>query len=107
MEEQLSNINRTHAAMTERMLAEQRQKLLTDRREAIEYGDVAKVEALDQELQTLPTTAPAPPPETAAFVERHASWWGKDQEATTWAVNRAGGIGQPRHYQPRKADCHC
>jgi hypothetical protein len=94
LEDQLSSINRTNAAMMEKALAEQRQKLLTERREAIEYGDVAKVDALDQELQALPTPQPAPPPEAVSFIERNASWWEKDQEATAWARNRAGELGQ-------------
>lgn len=103
VDEQLSNINRTNAAITERLLAEQRQKLLGERREAIEYGDVAKVEALDQEIEALPKApqVDAAPPEVREFTERHSAWFNKDQEATAWAVNRAGelaskGIGPAR-----------
>lgn len=93
LEDQLSSINRTNAAMMEKTLAEQRQKLLSERREAIEYGDVAKVDALEQELQALPvTTQPqqrTPVPEFEAFQERHSSWLNKDKVATSWAINRA------------------
>ena len=94
IEEQVSNINRVHQIATERALAEQRQKLLGERREAIEYGDVAKVDALDAELQALPATVQpqAPVPEAQPFIERHAAWFGKDQEATAWAQHRAGEL---------------
>lgn len=95
---------RTYQAATEKALAEQRQQLLAERREAIEFGDVAKVEALDEEIQALPSTTqpqPAQLPEVQTFVEKHAAWFGKDQEATNWARNRAGelaaqGIGPAR-----------
>lgn len=88
---------RTHQAMTEKALAEQRQQLLTERREAIEFGDVAKVDALDEELQALPKTTQqpaAPVPEFEAFQERHASWLNKDKVATAWAINRAGELAR-------------
>jgi len=85
----LENISRTNQAMTERLLAEQREKLMAERQEAFDVGDAAKFNQLDQQLQTLPTAAAQPAPEVQAFTEKHAAWFNKDQEATTWAFNRA------------------
>lgn len=92
----VSNINRVNQAVMERELEKQRQQLLAEKREAIEYGDVARVDHVDQQLQQLPnvTQQATIPPETQSFVEKHASWWQRDQEATAWAINRAGQLGQ-------------
>lgn len=94
LEEQLGNMARTSAAMTERALAKQREELLSQRDEAWETGDKKAFERAEKELQELPTIPQAPtvPQETQDFVSRHSEWWGKDQEATQWAVTRAGEL---------------
>lgn len=91
VKDQLANIARTNAAMLEKALEGQRAELMAARKEAFDFGDYDKMTAVEQELQQL-QAAPAakpPAPEAQAFVEQHSSWWGKDQEATSWAINRA------------------
>jgi len=95
LEDTLSRINRTNEVMTERALSEQRQKLLDQRNEAFETGDKEAFDKADKGLEQLPS-APVQeiPPETRAFVEKHASWWGKDTEATAWAQGRADQLSR-------------
>jgi hypothetical protein len=101
LEDQVSTMARTSAVLTEQALADQREKLLAVRADAIDMGDHAAVAQADQKLQTLNVTIPRPvEPEVAAFTERN-EWFEKDKEATTWAVNRADelartGIGTAR-----------
>lgn len=91
LEQQLSNINRTNAMVTERLLAEQREKLLQERQDAFDMGDSAKFSEAEAKLNQLQqTSVPVEqPPEVQSFVERHAAWFGKDPEATAWAKNRS------------------
>lgn len=101
VEEQLSTMARTSATLTERAVAEERQRILSQRKEAIEMGDVEAVDQADAALRELPKLQPeGPPPEAKDFIERNA-WFNTDPEATTWAVNRAEelskqGIGPAR-----------
>ncbi|MCH9836746.1 hypothetical protein K0U83_13850 [bacterium] len=94
LEEQLSHINRTNAMVTERLLAEQREKLLQEKQEAFDIGDRAKMDEADAKLGQLPTVAVQTPvaPEVENFIQKHASWWNKDQEATNWVVSRANQL---------------
>ena len=94
VKEQLANINRTNAAMLERALAVQRQELESKRQEAFDIGDRATFDDADAKLKQLqPVEATSQPaPEAQGFVEKHAAWFGKDQEATNWARNRAGDL---------------
>jgi hypothetical protein len=94
VDERLEHISRTNAAVTERLLAEQRQKLLTERQDAFDVGDSERFNQADRELKELPTVVqPAPvAPEVESFIQKHASWWNKDQEATNWVVNRANQL---------------
>jgi predicted transcriptional regulator len=100
-EDQLAAMARTSAQLTERAVAQERQRILDARREAIDMGDHAGVEAADEGLRSLPKPeAVTTPPETRDFVARN-EWFGKDQEATVWAQNRAQqlyeqGIGPAR-----------
>jgi hypothetical protein len=90
VEEQLATMARTSATLTERAVADERQRILDARKEAIDMGDHAAVDAADEALRELPKIQPvdAPPPETLDFMERNA-WFGKDAEASAWAFNRA------------------
>lgn len=89
MEDQISRMARTSAAMTERAVAAERERLLKERDEAFDAGDRETFQRAEQELRKVETVAPpAVPDETLSFVERNASWFQKDTEATTWAVNR-------------------
>lgn len=102
----LESIHRTNAAMTERALAEQRQRLLTERQQAFDEGDGEKFNKVDQELSKLqaqPVAQQIAPPETQAFLERNP-WMNTDQEAATWAANRAEelmkqGLGPKRQLE--------
>lgn len=90
LEDQMANMARTSAALMEQKLSEQRQQLLQQRQEAFDIGDGDKFAEVDRKLQELPTAPAAPPPaEVQGFMERHSSWLNKDQEATSWAFNRA------------------
>lgn len=95
VEEQLSTMARTSAAITEQALAKQRQELIDARKEAIEMGDVPAVDALDEKIQSLPRIEPvrSAPPEVEDFKSRNA-WFDQDKDATTWAINRAGELAQ-------------
>lgn len=95
VEEQLSNIARTNAAMTERALAEQRQKLLAERQQAFEDGDADKFNAVDKQLTELkPVAQPnIPPPEVQDFMARN-EWFNRDQDATNWAVNKTAELAK-------------
>lgn len=100
VEDQLSQVARTSAQITERAIADAREKLLAERVDAIDMGDHAKLEKVDKELGQLPTMQRNDPPETQEFMQRN-DWFGKDQEATAWAKNRADvlakeGIGTAR-----------
>lgn len=101
MEDQISNMARTSAVLTEQALADQREKLLAERDEAIDMGDRAAVDKADAKLNTLNVTIKRPvEPEVTAFTERN-EWFEKDTEATAWAINRADelartGIGTTR-----------
>lgn len=91
LEDQIGNMARTSAAMTERALAKQREELLSRRDEAWETGDKETFERAERELRELPSTPQVQqvPQETQDFLTRHESWWNKDQEATQFAVRRA------------------
>ena len=95
VEEQLATMARTSATITERTVAEMRQKLLNERKDAIDMGDHAAVDAADEALRELPNIEPvnAAPPEVTDFMERN-TWFGKDPDATTWASNRAGELAK-------------
>lgn len=88
LESTVSNMARTSAQLTEQAVARERQKLLNERREAIEMADYEGVREIEVKLESLPTPTPVMPPETQAFIERNP-WFNKDQEATAWATNRA------------------
>lgn len=90
LEDQMANMARTSAALMEQKLSEQRQQLLQQRQDAFDIGDGDKFAEADRKLQELPTAPAAPPPaEVQGFMERHSAWLNKDQEATSWAFNRA------------------
>jgi len=73
----------------QRAVAAERERLLKERDEAFDAGDRETFQRAEQELRKVETVAtPAVPDETLSFVERNASWFQKDTEATTWAVNR-------------------
>lgn len=96
LEEQLSNINRTNAMVTERLLAEQREKLLQERQDAFDMGDADKFSQADAKLNQLQQVAVpvSQPAEVQSFVEKHSTWFQKDQEATNWAVRRADQLAK-------------
>lgn len=102
LDSKIESIHRTNSAMTERVLADQRQKLLEERREAFDTGDAEKFDQVEKklgELQAQPAQQ-VQPPEVEDFLERH-SWLKTDKEAANWASNRAGelaaqGLGTAR-----------
>ena len=101
LETQISTMARTSAELTERAVAKERDRLLAERNEAFELGDQEAFNKAERELQTLPAVKPEPP-ETISFKERNASWFNKDEEATAWAINRAGQLGQQGIISPAR-----
>jgi hypothetical protein len=94
-----SNVGRIVQASTatlEQTIAEQRAKLETQFKEAVDLNDHEGAYVTSQKLgrlsqpqgfQTAPTAAPTA--EGEDFAQRNAGWYGKDQEATRYAVTRA------------------
>lgn len=104
VEKQLGTLARTSAAVTEQALAKQREELLRAREEAFDSGDKKAFNQADQQLAQIERQAPTvpnEPPETAEFRQRH-QWFGKDQEATNWAVSRAEQLAQQNIGVPRQ-----
>lgn len=93
LETQISTMARTSAELTERAVTKERERLVAERQEAFEVGDHDAFNKAEKELQTLPNVI-AEPPETTSFKQRNAVWFEKDAEATAWAINRAGQLGQ-------------
>lgn len=97
VEQQVSDMARTNAVMNEKALADQRQELLGKRQDAFDTGDSEAFNRVDRqltELQAAPSPQAAPPPEAQEFIDKHSSWWGKNDEATGWATNRAEQLSQ-------------
>lgn len=91
MEEQIGNMARTSAQVTERALAKQREELQAVKDEAFETGDRETFMRADKALNELPEAPKAPPQipdETQDFITRHDAWFNKDREATQFALNR-------------------
>lgn len=98
MRRQLDGINRATAAMTERAIAQERAKWEAEHDRAVEDGDKEAARAATKHLADLDrqaqTQAHEAPPEALAFVERHSSWYGKDEKATRWAFTRCSELGK-------------
>lgn len=66
--------------------------LKSERREAIELGEVGKVEEIDQKIEHVQKMAepeirpPAMAPELEQFLDEQKDWFNKDQELTSFAV---------------------
>ena len=102
VEDQLARVARTSATITEREVAKERDRLLKEQNEAFDAGDLETFRRAEKELAKVDAVVhPTVPDETHAFIERNASWFQKDQEATAWAINRtnelaATGLGHAR-----------
>lgn len=95
VEEQLTRVARTSVTITEREVAKERERLLKEREEAFDAGDREAFQRAEQELRKVETVAPPPvPDETQDFVQRNASWFQKDPEATAWAIKRANDLAE-------------
>lgn len=88
----VENISRTSASILAERIAERDAYWQSKRNEAIDAGDREAVEFADQQRENLRQTMPAPQTgpsqEGLSFVEKHATWFGKDTEATEYATNR-------------------
>ena len=86
----VERIGQATAKMTDRAIASARAQWEAEHDRAVEDGDKDAAKAASRELAKLDQQA-APPlaPEAEDFAQRNASWFNKDQEATTYAVNRA------------------
>lgn len=94
-EDQLSTMARTSAHLTERAVAQERQRLLDERQKAFEEGDAEAFNRVDKQLSELKAPEPVntPAPEVQEFMGRN-TWFGQDRDATAWAHNRAGELAK-------------
>ncbi len=93
----VETMSRTQGALLQQQIEERDAYWLGKRREAIQEGDEAAVEHADRQREHLARQVPSPHTEDPAgrtFVERHSAWWGKDTEATRYAVGRADYYAQ-------------
>lgn len=89
LERQVEGISRASATMTERAVEEARQHWEAQHDLAVEEGDKAGAKKASQELAKLENQTVDIPPEAQDFAQRHAAWFHKDTEATTYAITRA------------------
>lgn len=86
----VERISATTAKMTDRAIADARTKWEAELERAIDDGDKDAVKAANRELDKLDQQpAPDVAPEAQDFAQKHASWFNKDREATTYAIKRA------------------
>lgn len=88
----VDHMGRTSATLLEQQLANQRAELESQFHQAVEAGDTAGARKAVAEIDRLETQAPPPPsnitPEGQSFAQKH-NWFGKDDEATRYAISRA------------------
>lgn len=96
LSKQMEGVQRATATMTERAISEARTKWEAEHERAVEEGDTAGAKKAANELAQLDKVKPeqAPDPEGAAFAEKHSAWFGRDQEATDYAIRRAGELAK-------------
>lgn len=89
----MDNIVKTNAMIMQDRLKAQREELEARFTDAVDSGDTAaarKIGAQLTQLEHAPVDVPTPPtPEGQNFAQKHSTWFGKDQEATKYAVTRA------------------
>lgn len=97
IKQQVEAMARTSAAMTERAIMRERERLAQERRQAFDEGDAEAFDRAGRELRALessiPQTEPQLAPEAQAFVEKHA-WVKDDPAAGNWAFTRAGQLAE-------------
>lgn len=114
LEQQMSAMSRTSAAILEQQVQERVSKLTADYNAAVEDGDAKRAFDLSQQIikaeQTPSTLAPSgPPPEAQEFAERNAGWFNKPgfEYFTAKAVsicNDLAGKGYPPSVQLQNAE---
>lgn len=87
VKETTTRLARTSAAITEREIARARSELEEQFRAAVEAGDIRAANQARQDLTRVETEAATAgeDPEVASFVERNASWFNLNEEATAYA----------------------
>lgn len=90
LQEQVGNMARTSAQLTEQAVRKAREELTKQRLEAVEFGDIEAFKDAEKKLGELQTPEPQESitPEGREFADKNAHWFGKDREATGWAVGR-------------------
>lgn len=98
MERQMEGIGRATAAMTQRELDRQRAELEAAHDRAVEKGDTQAARDAAKAMRELPQDAveEGPSAEGQDFIEKHSAWFGKNQEATQFSVERVN------HYAEQK-----
>lgn len=91
MKQTVENMSRTSATIVQQTIERQKAELEARYAEAVELGDANAARQIDRQIAQIETARPTAPPssEGQRFAERHAAWFNKDKEATTYAVSRA------------------
>lgn len=89
LKKQMEGVGKATAAMTARAAAEERARLEAELDRAVEEGDTAAARKATRDLASIAEPSDSPP-EGQEFATKHSAWFGKDKEATAYAVNRAG-----------------
>jgi len=93
LEEQVTHMARTSATIAEQAVRAEREKVLAEKQEAFDIGDAEAFNRADKKLETLNVPiVPQVAPEAQDFAARN-KWFNEDDEATRWAINRAGELG--------------
>lgn len=88
LKRQMDGIGRATSQMTQRAVEEERQRLEKLHEQAVEEGDTEAARQVVSKMRDLPQPQQEVSPEGQAFVEKHASWFGKNTEATNFAAAR-------------------
>lgn len=89
LKRQMEGIGRATSQMTQRAVEAERQRLEKLHEQAVEDGDTKAAKEAAKAMQDLPVPQQDLPPEAQAFIERNSAWYGRDQEATTYAQKRS------------------
>jgi len=87
LKDELARISRATESIVERTRREERDKVSSEFRDAVEMGDFARAEQATAKLNQIEASAPekAPPPTVTDFIDRNKSWFNVNQAATALA----------------------
>lgn len=104
IEQQLGNMARTSAQITQQAVEKERERLSREQQEAFEVGDATAFNRAQQQIAQLPNVQQIDASgDVSAFTERN-TWFGKDEEATRWAQQRTDQLAQQGIGHKRQLD---